>query len=121
MSSPIDVIESFFQSELGTRPTGLTARDVGHPRARRVRALADFRRRRRHRVECQAASAMELAPSPGPSLVPGTSRNNGQPRTITDTDPAAHEPSSQLNRPPSYPYNDEVIGCWSGTNDGSAA
>jgi hypothetical protein len=46
---------------------------------------------------------------PGPSLVRDTGRNNGQPRIITDTDPAGHEPPWQLDRPPSCPYNDEVM------------
>jgi hypothetical protein len=50
------------------------------------------------RLERQPASATELARSPGPSLVRGTSRNKGQPRIITDTDPAAHGLSCQLDR-----------------------
>jgi hypothetical protein len=37
----------------------------------------------------------------GPSLVRGTRPNNGQPRTITDTDAAVHGPARQLARPPS--------------------
>jgi hypothetical protein len=34
----------------------------------------------------------------GPSLVRGTRRTQGPPRIITDTDPAAHGPSCQLDR-----------------------
>src|SRR4029453_13338118 len=33
--------------------------------------------------------------------VRGARRNNGQPRTITDTDPAGHRPVRKENRPPS--------------------
>jgi hypothetical protein len=37
-------------------------------------------------------------PEPGPYLVRGTRRNEGPPRIVTDTDPAAHGPSCQLDR-----------------------
>ena len=49
------------------------------------------------------ASAIELDPSPGPSLVRGTRRTNGQPGIITDTGRAAHALYCQLDRPPSCP------------------
>jgi hypothetical protein len=34
----------------------------------------------------------------GSSLVRGTRRNEGQPRSITDTDPAVHRPSRQFHK-----------------------
>jgi hypothetical protein len=49
-------------------------------------------------------SSSRAPPSlPGPSLVRGTRRNNGQPGIITGTDPAGHGPSWQLDGPPSCP------------------
>ena len=47
---------------------------------------------------CQTAWSPDGGPEPGPSLVRGTRRNEGPPRIITDTDPAAHGPSCQLDR-----------------------
>jgi hypothetical protein len=49
-------------------------------------------------------SSSRAPPSlPGPSLVRGTRRNNGQSGIITGTDPAGHGPSWQLDGPPSCP------------------
>jgi hypothetical protein len=49
-----------------------------------------------------------MDPETGPSLVRGTRCNEGQPRIITDTDPAVHELlASSIDECP-VPYNDEV-------------
>jgi hypothetical protein len=57
---------------------------------------------RLHAVRSQAAAGLASSLA-GPSLVRGTRRNSGQPRIITNTDPAVHGRSCQLDRPSSCP------------------
>jgi hypothetical protein len=44
--------------------------------------------------------ATATGPDPGPSLVRGTRHTEGQPRIITDTDRAAHDPCFQASKEP---------------------